>query len=865
MNARVKVPRLAHAAGVMARSKAGRILMMRRTDGQGWAFPGGGIKDGETADKAAWREFFEETGHRLGEVGPLHMKRTKDDGQGPVEFSTFVADVEDEFVPKLNHEHSCYAWLDPHALMADHVAPHAPQPAALYADEATQADDFGPGIRPEFKEEKHPRGAKGSGEKGGQFVKKGEEGVAGAEPPEKFEEPKKAPGPAEKRLRETQKPRTPEEQQRVLTEVHQRVEGQKQEQEQAGDKEQERAVELEEVKQKGKPKKEKVERKPTQRTNVAPPTQPSGRFSASEVRSLTNHDLMRQPQKERGTLNKGRVGDQLAARSQKFIKEKFGFEDGKITRERAEKNPEINDLLATAIASEVMDELSHKGKLSAQNWYREKFDQAIHVAALVHPELLTSDKHRTAFAVAMAITSQGQKVDANAGFANTMYKGWKANGERFDVSTNPGVDKWDSGIKANFEKYNGLVDKLGDEDARKFLATEYKVSDLRADKWVIPNAQNDDYVYGSAIFGQKIGNGFFQNLSGNFNPVTQDMWFMRTFGRMTGTIRDVVDDKEGSYKRFKSAMKADGRELPDDLDEDGIWNAATARHSEHQKDYAKDREKYDKGKKFIDDNTARLKDEAAKAALEETARTGKPSKIKGKKYMSLDKLLKDHPELKDQVPKDAKFKSKSALASKSVFDIANGVQDNPGGGADRAWRSKLVNMAREKLAEQGVEMDNASLQAVIWYPEKDVFEHLGGVGETSTEVPDYAAALSKVAKAEGHDDAAIQSAIASATAGARHGGGPGDANAAPERPGPGGGDDAGGDRGGGGEHPPAHAGQGRKGDAGPGGRRVRGAAGPGRQDDGRGSGPGDLEIPPAVMDAIADAIDRLDARLRAYE
>ena len=97
------------AAGVIACSKFGRILMVRRTDGEGWAFPGGGIKDGETAEKAAYREFWEETGYRLGRLGKLQMRRIKDG----VDFSTFLASVDDEFVPTFNHEHDAWAWVDP--------------------------------------------------------------------------------------------------------------------------------------------------------------------------------------------------------------------------------------------------------------------------------------------------------------------------------------------------------------------------------------------------------------------------------------------------------------------------------------------------------------------------------------------------------------------------------------------------------------------------------------------------------------------------------------------------------------------------------------------------------------------------------
>jgi 8-oxo-dGTP diphosphatase len=99
----------AHAAGVIARSPQGRILMCRRTDGEGWAFPGGHMKDGEDAAQCAYREFFEETGYRLGDVGAQLMHRIKDG----VDFTTFVADVESEFVPRMNHEHSAFMWVDP--------------------------------------------------------------------------------------------------------------------------------------------------------------------------------------------------------------------------------------------------------------------------------------------------------------------------------------------------------------------------------------------------------------------------------------------------------------------------------------------------------------------------------------------------------------------------------------------------------------------------------------------------------------------------------------------------------------------------------------------------------------------------------
>lgn len=108
------------AAGVIARSPSGRLLM-QRTDGEGWSWPGGVIKDGETAEEAAQREFFEETGRRLGDVGMLLMRRVKD-----VDYTTYIVDLKSEFVPVLNHEHNGYMWADPAAALEGEVIPPTP-------------------------------------------------------------------------------------------------------------------------------------------------------------------------------------------------------------------------------------------------------------------------------------------------------------------------------------------------------------------------------------------------------------------------------------------------------------------------------------------------------------------------------------------------------------------------------------------------------------------------------------------------------------------------------------------------------------------------------------------------------------------
>jgi 8-oxo-dGTP pyrophosphatase MutT (NUDIX family) len=49
----------------------GQVLLVRHTYHDGWQFPGGGVKYGETLAQAAAREAFEETGARLREAPRL--------------------------------------------------------------------------------------------------------------------------------------------------------------------------------------------------------------------------------------------------------------------------------------------------------------------------------------------------------------------------------------------------------------------------------------------------------------------------------------------------------------------------------------------------------------------------------------------------------------------------------------------------------------------------------------------------------------------------------------------------------------------------------------------------------------------------
>ena len=62
--------------GIIVTDSASRVLIGGRTDKSGWQFPQGGIKQGETAEKAMYRELHEEIGLGPDDVETLGL--TKD-------------------------------------------------------------------------------------------------------------------------------------------------------------------------------------------------------------------------------------------------------------------------------------------------------------------------------------------------------------------------------------------------------------------------------------------------------------------------------------------------------------------------------------------------------------------------------------------------------------------------------------------------------------------------------------------------------------------------------------------------------------------------------------------------------------------
>jgi len=74
-----------------------------------WAYPGGKIEKGESEYQALQREISEEIGFSPDIVKTVPVDRFTSKNNH-FTYSTYVCIVEEEFIPKLNHEHKGYAW-----------------------------------------------------------------------------------------------------------------------------------------------------------------------------------------------------------------------------------------------------------------------------------------------------------------------------------------------------------------------------------------------------------------------------------------------------------------------------------------------------------------------------------------------------------------------------------------------------------------------------------------------------------------------------------------------------------------------------------------------------------------------------------
>ena len=382
--------------------------------------------------------------------------------------------------------------------------------------------------------------------------------------------------------------------------------------------------------------------------------------------------------------------------------------------------------LAKLMAAEAVGAIRSAG--NSVEWYDETIDKMLSIMAVKYPELNTDPDARNAFLIAVAISSQTMNVEANLTFASSQYEGFRTTGKFPEV----GKGKSEPAMIKNFILANEVMADMGPDLLLRFLRTEFTKRELESIGYPIGSESMDEKMLGSAIFGPKIGFGFYSNLSGNFEPITMDMWFMRFVGRLSGTL--LAFDPVLFPKQVAKLRAA--------LDETGDSSRGV---------YASDFKP--------EEVAAAQKSDAGAVAL-------------ARKVLSLhNRQFKKEREAFDS---GARIKTALVGASNGIIKSSDKPTDSPASGGER---QRLRDVTRQMVAlvekQTGNRVPPAALQALVWYPEQELYKKLGV--DLAVTSQDYAGAAKLLLTKEGFDEKRIDTAAESGPRQARQVAGKSDA------------------------------------------------------------------------------------------
>lgn len=465
--------------------------------------------------------------------------------------------------------------------------------------------------------------------------------------------------------------------------------------------------------------------------------------------------------------------------------------------------PWQKDILVETVVDEVKAALKADGK-NAANWYTTDITAAIDIAKKLFPELendssaqatpagfKNKDDAALGLFVATAITSQNLKVSQNTRYAVEQFETLIKTGS-FDPKRNYGSKA--KSINENLSLANKMIEDLGWSGLKKFISTEFTIKKLQDTMLndhglkVSIDGNVTDIVNGAAIFGPKIGQGFLQNLLGSFNPVTIDLWMRRTWGRWTGNVVN-KQIKQEQIAGLISEMKKGRRRIPDALKKIKIktdYRPSTGKEfitiPDRQYDAIQNSpemvEAILKISKEIDREWQQVYTSLNRGiAPEDTARllAGDVTPYKmAEKYNKIRERLKaKHKKLKASDPSIdpfSKWVNKVGMPSMGYTDKygqwGQGTNVKPQfvrnaeaivktqapidapSNADRKVITEVINNARGKLEDEGYTTTNADIQAILWYPEKDIWDQLTGRKENNLK-SSYNDEFRKIAERKG--------------------------------------------------------------------------------------------------------------------
>ncbi|CAH1691401.1 conserved hypothetical protein [Hyphomicrobiales bacterium] len=395
-------------------------------------------------------------------------------------------------------------------------------------------------------------------------------------------------------------------------------------------------------------------------------------------------------------------------------------------------DPVTDERLSRQFAYETLHAMQHGDLSRGVNWYKEAIARTIEIAGLMYPELVddgaaealghanirSAQEAKTVLCCALAITSQNNTVHENCAYALEQYAAFRTTGAFFPKT----YGAKGASVANNLVRFNELLEvHEGDlSSLRDFLEAPYTMSELRsaAAKFginITARELADETVYGSIVFGPKIGNAFLSNLLGNLKPLTVDLWFTRSWGRLTGRLvkGTVTDDQKD---RLRDTLTSAG--FLQEMAESGLHADPKTVHELADEDLVD-----------LCGNLTLLWERFRKSLV-----------AKG---------YDDNKQLSE-------FKAKLGWpgAAQSISKSLGASVDAPATASERRWIRQVMERAVEILAGNGVIIEPATMQAVLWYAEKAGWDHLSG-RKVGTFNVSFDEAMARLATRAGIDHDAI--------------------------------------------------------------------------------------------------------------
>ncbi len=418
----------------------------------------------------------------------------------------------------------------------------------------------------------------------------------------------------------------------------------------------------------------------------------------------------------------------------------------------------------------------------ALGWYDTTLKLAKQTLFPVYPEVsptrpdgtdnpLYSPASEHAFDYATAVTSNGMAVIDNYLLASRQYDAWKNNPDgKFNLTASGAQGK--SMIKA-WEFWNALTDlgydsnqinellttQLPKGELASLMTEVFGVDRVKDLPFKIDGKEKADQMVGVAyVIGPKIGNGFYQNLRGNFDPLTMDRWWMRFANRVTGkpikahkeeTIQKNKDDLFNLMSNPDQLSEMDQDLLATVLDDLGV---TTLEKSDIELLAPQIMKTWDKSfyNKAFNDKLNELSDQY------DFQISG--SRITGKDASKVKEIAEDARPNSTPLARAGKLLTEKIVPS---------LQEDPRSASDRAAMRATANRARQILKESnqlGVDISNADFQALMWYAEKRIFA-AGGVRKGRGDDNDYADGAIAILKKKGISDGKIEATLPEAERG----------------------------------------------------------------------------------------------------